>query len=475
MRGRVAAALKAVVGIFDEGSATQAHGLLRGIWPGGIGDAPTAGARERVGAFADLPWLHALADKVASSFAAVDWTLAYPRGRASRRPERAKALQRARSAADRRVLWKRLAPEAEMVEVREHPMLDLLDGGNAMMTGLAVRYVTSLHLDLEGEAFWLKERNGAGAPVAAWPLPPDWVRSTPTPSAPAYRMSFRGWQGSIPETEVLWLPRHNPSNPYGRGTGLGRALADELETDEYAAKTTRQSFLNMNRPDFIVSPGEDGRVWGEPERRRLQEDWNQQHEGFWRAFRGRFSSQKLAVHEFTPTDMRHMQMVQLREWHAEQLRKIWGVPPEIMGIVEPGASRATAKLASYIFARWVLVPRLEAFRALLQERLVPEYDDRLVLDYVSPVEEDDDYALEVGTAAPWAPTVDEWRARGGLPPLPDGRGERHVLPPGVRAVADFEPEVIIPFPAPAEPDMAALLAADERRVLRWLAGTDRAR
>ena len=465
---RIRAAARAAVGIFSEGSARQAYGLLGGLWPAGSGAPPTQGARERVAAYADMPWLHALADKVASAFAAVEWTLAYPRGRRDRRAFRAKSLQRAPSRADRAARAKRLEPEAEMVEVREHPLLDLLDGGNAMMTGLGMRKVTALHWDLEGEAFWLKERNGVGAPVAAWPLPPDWVRATPTPATPAYRVGFRGWQGTVPDTEVLWLPNHNPSNPYGRGTGIARALADELEVDEYAAKMVRQQFFNQARPDFIVYPGEDAGSWSDAERLRLQQDWGEQHDGFWRAFKPRFASRKLGVFEFAQADNRSLQMVQLREFNADLIRKIWGVPPEIMGIVEPGASRATAKLASYIFARWVLVPRLEMFRALLQERLVPEYDERLILDYVSPVEEDGDFALEVARANPTALDLDEWRALANRPEMANGQGKRWAVPAGVTLVSDLAdaappPPLVLPPPAEPTPEPEE---SEEMRVMR---------
>ena len=462
---RMAIAWKAAVGIFSDDSAKQAHGLLSGMWPAGIGDAPTTGARERVAAYADMPWLHALADKVASAFAAVEWTVSYParEGRAVRM----KALQRARGAARRQSLIRALPPDVEMVKLDEHPLLDVLDGGNPLMTGLSVRKVTALHWDLEGEAFWLKERNGLGVPVSAWPLPPDWVRSTPTPTGPYYRVGFRGWQGPIPETEILWLPNHNPANPYGRGTGLARALADELETDEYAARHIRQQFLNQARPDFGVYPGEDKETWSQTERDRVEQQWADQHQGFWRAFRPRFAGKKLGIYEFTQTDNRSLQLVQLREFNADLVRKIWGVPPEIMGIVGPGSSRATVAWSSYIFAKWVLVPRLEMFRALLQERLAPEYDERLIVDYVSPVDEDADFQLEVLQANPAAWTIDEWRARGGGAPLPDGQGQVFLVPFNLQPMEDFGAMPLPPGDGSVEMDLAHL-QHDEAAVLRRL-------
>jgi hypothetical protein len=124
----------------------------------------------------------------------------------------------------------------ELDEITDHPFLDLLTKGNGYHTGVSLRRIESMHMDLVGEAFFLKSRNGLGAPTALWPIPPTWVQSTPTPARPSFQMSYRGWNDAIPASEVLWMCDPNPANPYGRGVGLGQAVSDEAETDEYAAK-----------------------------------------------------------------------------------------------------------------------------------------------------------------------------------------------------------------------------------------------
>ena len=59
--------------------------------------------------------------------------------------------------------------QAEIAEIEEHPMLDLLNDANSFHTGLSLRKLTMIYLDLVGDSFWLKQRNAVGAPVAAWP------------------------------------------------------------------------------------------------------------------------------------------------------------------------------------------------------------------------------------------------------------------------------------------------------------------
>ena len=160
---RLRAAWKAAVGIFDEESSKQAFGLLAGIWPGAVGAPPTRGARERIAAYADAPWLHAVADKVTTALAAVEWQAKVvrtgrPLGDGRRAAVRVKALQAAPAARRRRALVQ-LQQAGDLEDLEEHPFLDLMTAGNSLMTGLDVRRLTFLYRYVEGEAFWVKERD----------------------------------------------------------------------------------------------------------------------------------------------------------------------------------------------------------------------------------------------------------------------------------------------------------------------------
>ena len=88
-----------------------------------------------------------------------------------------------------------------------------------------------------------------GAPIAFWPIPPSWVISTATPTNPFYRISFRGFQTEIPDTEIYWISEPNPANPFGRGSGMTQAVSDELDTDEYVQKFIKQ-FLQQRATGF---------------------------------------------------------------------------------------------------------------------------------------------------------------------------------------------------------------------------------
>ena len=335
-------------------------------------------------------------------------------------------------------------------EIENHPLLDLIDNANPIMTGRTARQVTQTYLDLKGEAFWIMERNGQGMPIELWPVPPHWIIDVPYLGQPFFRVNFQGWQGVIPQTEVVWLKDPDPENPYARGAGIAEALSDELETDEYAAKHTKAWFYNRATPDILV--GIQGA--GEDQLRAAKQKWENEHKGFYKAFRSHWHSGKMDVVQLSQT-FADQQLISLREFERNTIVQVFGCPPEVVGIID-NSNRATIEAADYLFTRWVLTPRLELLRSEMQERLVPEFDERLILDYVSPIPEDREHLLKVAQAAPWSRTVNEWREMQELEPVVGGEIFRVPMalmaePPNVAPDTEPEPQPP-PVPSPPEPD-----------------------
>jgi len=123
----------------------------------------------------------------------------------------------------------------------------------------------------------------------------------------------------------------------------------------------------------------------------------------------------------------HLQLIDLLKHERDTCVQVYGFPPEMIGIINE-SKRSTIVAADYHFARWVLTPRLELQRSHLQERLVPDYDDNLILHYVSPIEEDHEFQAKVMKDTAWAFYTDEHRALAGKGPLPDGQGQVRMLP-----------------------------------------------
>lgn len=427
---------KAAVGLFTGTRPIAANGqqMLGGVFAGGTGPMPERGTKELLDAYSTMPWLRAVAGKIGHSVAETQWQLFAPKNK-----RRNRLVQRA-TGRTREILLKALLDSGDLTPIESHPMIDALSRPNPLLVGTSTVGVTQVHLDLIGESFWLKDRDALGTPVQFWPVPPHWIKETPIPGRPVYRVSFSGWQGDIPETEILWFQHPNPSNPYGRGSGIARALADELETDEYAARHARMTFLNRARPDIIVWPEETKTQAGEiteANAQRLAERWRSEHQGFWRAALPFFATRKLGVQELSQS-FKELELTALREFERDTIRQVFGVPPEMLGIVEPGASRATIETGEYIYEKHVVQGRREFLRTVFQERLAPEYDERLVVGFVSTVGADKAEQAAAREKAPWSLTTDEWRAAQGLPPMEDEEaGKAHAIPTGTRIVTDI--------------------------------------
>lgn len=411
---RARAAASAAVGIFSESAARDAHGMLSNLYRLG-GEPPDRGAEGQLGVYGTNPRARSAFGLIASSMAAVDWKLYIGRKTVNgqRVAYRDRQLQKALGQSRKDLLQSRRNTD-ELDEVTDHPALDFINAGSALLPGVSSRRVQQLHMDLVGETFLLKGRNALKTSVNAWPIPPTWVKGTPTPQDPFYRVQYRGWNVPIPDADILWVRDPDPANPYTRGVGYGKALADELEADEYAAKTVRQLFFNRARPDFIVYPDGDRAEMGDANMKRFEQDWTNRLQGFWRAWKPYFANRKIGIHEFTQ-NFEHLQFTELRSSMRDAINQTLGIPPEKLGIIE-NSNRSTIDAADLIFAKNVLVPRLEFWRSYYQTCLIPEYDPRLIIDYVTPVTEDREFFLKVATTAPWTLDGNEYRALMGQEP-----------------------------------------------------------
>jgi HK97 family phage portal protein len=396
--GRVREVLRALFG--EKAKASQsAGGLLRGV--AAYGTAPRRGTRELFFAYRHLPRLRAVSHRIASDIASTPWRLYASAGKRAkgygRGIIRTKALEDARRS-------------GELREVEAHPFLDLLSTMNPALGGEASMLVTQLYQDLKGEGFWVLERNGARLPIEAWPVPPHWIVETPSTGRPFFRASFLGWQKEFPEADVLWMKSPDPDNPYNRGTGIAESLADELDIDEFAAKHLRNWFFNGGRPSALV--GLEG--IGEEELERAREQWLARYSGPGKEGQLHFTNAKVTVEDISKT-FDEMQIVELRKQEADTIREVFGVPPEVLGVIE-NSNRATIEASYYLYAMGVLVPRLDFLVGALTP-LLREYDERLVLGYVSPVPEDREFRRTIFQASPPGTfDANEWRMLGDMPP-----------------------------------------------------------
>lgn len=208
----------------------------------------------------------------------------------------------------------------------------------------------------------------------------------------------------------------NPLDPYKRGLGAAEALADEIETDEYATKFQKKFFYNDATPSTLISmPGST-----KEQRKRFREEWNSY-------FRGPFNSHGIATvdGEVTVTklaeNMRDMDMMQGRTFLRDAALEHFGVPREIMGITE-NSNRATADAAQYIYAQNVLMPRLGRREEAINTQILPFYGEGLIwrFDDIIPHSQEFDKGVALDGWNAGILTKDEARELLGMEPCRTG-------------------------------------------------------
>jgi HK97 family phage portal protein len=229
------------------------------------------------------------------------------------------------------------------------------------------------------------------------------------------------WAGGatfeMPYDRVLWFKQIDPMNPYARGLGNAEAIGEEVEADELAAKWNKRFFYNSARPDIIIQTETE---LTEEVALRLQERWMEKYQGVKNAYKPGILDNGATIHELTRphTDM---DFSMLRNGARDTILGNWALPKPIMGITED-VNRANAEAGEYLFARWVIQPRLTFWTFELNQKFLSMWDSRIKIEFPSPLPEDRDRTIKESDIAlkQGVITVNEYRIRMGLQPRPDG-------------------------------------------------------
>ena len=140
----------------------------------------------------------------------------------------------------------------------DHKMLDLLENPNPYYSGIALWQGALLSYTINGNAYWLKIRNGIGRVMELWWVP-HWMMD---PQADAgsdqlithyeYRPSGRTIRVD-PEDVVHFRFGLDPGNPR-KGLSQLAAVMRELYTDAEASVWTASLLRNGGAPGVVVSP-----------------------------------------------------------------------------------------------------------------------------------------------------------------------------------------------------------------------------
>lgn len=339
-----------------------------------------------------------------------------------------------------------------VVEVLDHPAVELLLRVNNQMTARELLEITYAHLDLAGEAFWYVDRGqGArGEPQAIVPLLPDRIKVVPGKDrlidGYIYRLTdANGTPKEMPfvPEEIIFFKEPNPTNLY-RGLGAVQAAAMTIDVDEDAERWNWFSFRHGTsaKPVFETDQHMDEASL-RLQYTKLQEHWS----GVEAANKPMILHSGLKATSIGATQ-KDMEYIEGQKWSRDKIMALFGATKPILGIVDD-VNRSNAETSEYIFAKYMVEPRVQKVADYLNEFYLPMFKRSETLFFMidNPVPPNVEQEVEVFSralaGASWM-TPNEVRERKGLDPIEGGDqlyAPAGMQPLGAELIAPDVPQV----------------------------------
>lgn len=304
-------------------------------------------------------------------------------------------------------------------EVAGHPVLDLFNRPNPIMTRRQFRFTLVTHLELTGMAFVLMVDNALGRPAELWPLSPAdliEIKAGDNTTRPITGFVFQGPGGKQvryrPE-EILYF-RHPSPKSLIYGTGPIEAMAHAYDIDLAVRVYQKNFFRNAARPEVVLST--DQRLTDQ-EARRILTRWNQKHQGLAHVFEPTVLDGGLKVQPLAYS-AKDFEFMSLANWTQDNILAAYQVPAGKLGLVKD-VNRANAQGIDITFNAECIRPRLDLIEDVLSAFLLPRYGAGLILKHDNPVPTDRAQAHKEAMAQldRGALTINEFRAATGKGPV----------------------------------------------------------
>lgn len=261
--------------------------------------------------------------------------------------------------------------------VPRHPVLTLLDQPNPFYTRHALFEAGQQHVDLTGEGWIVLDRQGT-VPAEMWVVRPD--RMTIVTSRREFLVGYMyhdpdGMEIPIRREDVIrqWMP--HPLDPY-RGLGPVQSVMSQVEGGAMSAEYNVNFYANGARPGGVVTLRSkmDDKDFDD-----LVARWEDSHGGIHNAGRTAFleDGQYTAI---SPLSARDMQYVEAANLNRDTIMLAYGASKFDLGILED-VNRAASEAAAADFAGRMTVPRLDRWKGMLNQQLLPQFGEALSRDY----------------------------------------------------------------------------------------------
>lgn len=257
-----------------------------------------------------------------------------------------------------------------------HPLYSLLhDRVNPLMTSFEFREMAMGHLALWGNHYSEIEYNGAGLPVALWPLRPDRmeiIRTKDDRLIYHYQLPS-GRYTDLPAETVLHIRGLGSDGVLGHSPiGVAKnAVGLTLATEEFGARF----FGNDARPGTVLShPG----VLGDEAAKRLSESWTSAYGSLSKSHRVAILEEGMSI-EAIGVPPEHAQFLETRKFQVSEIARLFRVPPHMLADLER-ATFSNIEQQSIDFVQHTLRPWLVRWEQRLNTQIVT--DDGIFAEFV---------------------------------------------------------------------------------------------
>jgi HK97 family phage portal protein len=276
--------------------------------------------------------------------------------------------------------------------VEDHPLHDLIQAPNMRLDGFTLFKMSVQHLDLTGNAYWLKVRNLSGSQVI------QLVPILPGKIAPVIvadqLIRYQGADGrNYPIEDIVHLMYTTPDSLYVGMSPL-QAAARAAEIDREAENWQKKSFENRAIPDGVMII-EDIQTQQQYETARAA--MKEQYQGSENSRTPLLIGGKANWQTMSQTAA-EMDFINSRKFTREEILSVYGVPQPMVGVYE-NATLANIETARKIFWRDTVIPMLDEIQSELNLQLASEFPGVRLRHDVSDIEAmQDSYTDTVKTA-----------------------------------------------------------------------------
>jgi len=338
----------------------------------------------------------------------------------------------------------------EIVEVAEHPFLDLISKMNPLSNRFDTFELTELFMELTGNGYWYMPRGSLNIPDQIWCMPSQNMQVVPAKEGGLIKgYVYRKGNILIPyePDEIVHFKFPNPSNTYYGHSPLS-SIGLTVKLLEAMGRFELVLLDNMARPDGVLQTDQS---LTDEEFERLKREWKETYGGVNKAGQTAILEKGLTYNAITmtPKDLNYQAG---RKISMQEIAACYGVP--LSKLTTDDVNKANAEVGEVQYKRDTISPRMIRFQEKLNERVMPLYDDNVFCAFDNPVPEDRQARIierESNLRSGYS-CVNEERALDGRRPV--DWGEIPIMPVGMVPLGSAAPPGSAgPIPGMPEPSL----------------------